>query len=406
MINIDTRLLSAVDSDELVLLIHIGKRMNKDRSCFPSIKLLAADTGWGIDKVQKIKNILEQKEIIQIKKGGGRFSNRYTVLTPYLGIYLGGQNTPSGKDRMQHTVKTDSSTIEITTATVGENSNEVLVIQDVIHSSIDNSSIENKNSFSFSEDALNEALKQKELLDQELRDKKIPFFIKGELFETLITCFYPDYSQIEAFHLIKYQFAGDLFSKLVDDESENRYAPLDTLTKNLFNKSWSAAEKIYETLKTLDRGKMRFVNYGYSHKEHGAGPRIYREKETSNYLKEGKRQVEAYVDFCRISGRHQVTDPDKIAETIMRSDWCEQLLDYTKPLIEKETYDPALDQNLISYWLMEMYYWPGDWQVRTCRRYNNRIIDGNEEYLKNNSQDKYDENGKITNERKKTTSSY
>lgn len=360
--NIDSRLLQQLTIDELGLAIHIAKRMNKERTCFPSIATLSKDTGWSYDKVQRIKGQLEQKKIIQIKKGGGRFANLYTVLTPHLGIYLGG-NLTSGQDNHGSTSEIhECSTSEIQGAALGKTSNQVLGDLTINNPIIEHESIEHK--------------------------KDIFSFHLSNIFESIVKNLYPDYAKVDQFQLISYHFHG---TKKLKEEIE-AFTALDPTTKLFFEKTWVAAGKIYNAIKTLNRRKLEFVSYGMTSKVHGDGPRLYREKETDNYQKEAIRQIEAYTDFCRLSGQHQVRKIDAVAETIMSSDWCQLLFDFAKIRIDKEQYDPAFDEYLLSYWLLELYYWTGSWETRVCKRYNNRIVDSGREYLIN-QENEFNHNG-------------
>lgn len=91
MINIDSRILSKVDEDELWLLIHLSKRLDKHRTCFPSNDLLCSETGWNIDKLQKVKGCLIKKRLLKVtprKTSKGRGSNLYTMKTPYLNVFV------------------------------------------------------------------------------------------------------------------------------------------------------------------------------------------------------------------------------------------------------------------------------------------------------------------------------
>lgn len=69
MLNIDTRLLELIDESEIWLLLHLAKRLGKqEESVFPSNATLLAETGWHIEKLQRVKKSLEQKNILKIKQ--------------------------------------------------------------------------------------------------------------------------------------------------------------------------------------------------------------------------------------------------------------------------------------------------------------------------------------------------
>lgn len=91
MINVHDELLNQVDHSEFWLLVHIVKRLNKDQFCFPSNKLLLQDTGWSIDKLQKIKRSLQDKGIIRVEaryNSERQTSNVYYLTSPYIGAYM------------------------------------------------------------------------------------------------------------------------------------------------------------------------------------------------------------------------------------------------------------------------------------------------------------------------------
>jgi len=94
MLNLDTRLISAdiLDENEFWLLMHIVKRINAKRTCFPSNKVLMIDTKFGRDKVVKTKQSLEKKGFIHTvgqRKNKGKFSsNIYKVTTKLVKIFV------------------------------------------------------------------------------------------------------------------------------------------------------------------------------------------------------------------------------------------------------------------------------------------------------------------------------
>ncbi len=91
MINLDDRILSKVDQNELWLLMHLSKRLNKNRTCWPSNKALLRDLKWSIDKLQKCKKTLMDKGLLSViirKNDSGQSSNMYLVKTSLIGIYI------------------------------------------------------------------------------------------------------------------------------------------------------------------------------------------------------------------------------------------------------------------------------------------------------------------------------
>lgn len=91
MINLDTRLLKVVDENELWLLCQLAKRINSFRECWPSNATLCKDTGWHIEKLQRVKKSLVQKGLLQIKPRkipDGQTSNMYYVTTKYVSLFV------------------------------------------------------------------------------------------------------------------------------------------------------------------------------------------------------------------------------------------------------------------------------------------------------------------------------
>lgn len=134
LLNLDSRLINPtdpnrLDADEFYLSAHLTKRINNERTCYPSIKTLSYDCGWCPDKTRAVLKSLEQKNIIKKQSGGGRYSNTYTVLSPYLKIYLGVKNTPPDKSLSLPSDNIACTTTEIPTAPIHENSKEVLSIE-------------------------------------------------------------------------------------------------------------------------------------------------------------------------------------------------------------------------------------------------------------------------------------
>lgn len=103
MINIDDRLIGQHDGDELKLLLTIAKRINVDRTAWPSLNTLVGETRWGKPKVIAVTKRLVEKGALSVEKkvmrSGGNASNIYRVLTDGIGVYLGLNNavTPSNE---------------------------------------------------------------------------------------------------------------------------------------------------------------------------------------------------------------------------------------------------------------------------------------------------------------------
>jgi len=92
MINVDDRLLtSGINADQLYLLLHISKYINKDMSCFPSNATLCLSTAWGLTKLKEVKKSLIADGYIsstERKKGEFQLTNLYKIETEYLSVWV------------------------------------------------------------------------------------------------------------------------------------------------------------------------------------------------------------------------------------------------------------------------------------------------------------------------------
>lgn len=96
MINIDTRLLSQINPDELYLVCHIVNYMNQNKMCFPSNAKLSKDSTFSQSKILRIKNSLVDKKIMTVTRrfraDGSQTSNLYKLQTEYIGVYISAKN--------------------------------------------------------------------------------------------------------------------------------------------------------------------------------------------------------------------------------------------------------------------------------------------------------------------------
>lgn len=350
MINIDSRLFNKdnperLDADELYLAIHLTNRINDKRFCFPSIKTIAKDCGWGADKVQVVKKRLEDKGVIQVKKGGGRFANLYTVLTPYLGIYLGGKIHPVDKSIVQQEVKDpvqQGGNSQVQQG--GEHLHQVLAIEELNNEELDSEVL----------------IREKNWVS--LRDR--------DIFKILIECIFQSYDKYKNGNTFKHSEL-DSGNFLLSNEVRDTIEP--TVRKTL-EKIMGAAVKICNAFEELKRPRPAYRKHG----DRNGEPR------EPDAWKESKDQIEAYADWCRLTKTYITTDAEKLPEKIISTDWCAKLLQYADEHIKANppnNYDPAYDEELQSYWLKELFYWTPMY-VYACEKYSNRLVFDGEEYLK------------------------
>lgn len=93
MVNIDTRIIKffKLSESEFWLLFHVVSMLDKDMKCFPSNDRLMEDTGWAIEKLQKIKKSLYAKGIIVVHNrynGKRQASNLYYLKTDLISLFV------------------------------------------------------------------------------------------------------------------------------------------------------------------------------------------------------------------------------------------------------------------------------------------------------------------------------
>ena len=104
MLNIDDRILaSGITPDQLFLLCHIAKHMNRDLTCFPSNATLCMSTAWSLSKLKEVKKSLIVDGYLSAKErynDKGQTTNLYTIKTEYLSVWTnlagkGDNDTPA-----------------------------------------------------------------------------------------------------------------------------------------------------------------------------------------------------------------------------------------------------------------------------------------------------------------------
>ncbi len=92
MINLDDRIFEDVKKPEhMWLLLHIARRIGKNRDCWPKNFTLAKDCNWSENTVQKYKKQLKELGLLTIEKrfvNNKQAANSYLVNTPDIKLYI------------------------------------------------------------------------------------------------------------------------------------------------------------------------------------------------------------------------------------------------------------------------------------------------------------------------------
>ena len=92
MINIDDRILTALNEQEIYLTLHIAKRMKASRmTAWPSLATLAADCKWDERTVKRWRDSLVEKGFLSVTVKPG-MPNTYSFLRAGIGVFQGLEN--------------------------------------------------------------------------------------------------------------------------------------------------------------------------------------------------------------------------------------------------------------------------------------------------------------------------
>lgn len=335
MINIDSRLLCDLSDSEFRLLCYLGSRMNKERITWPKNKTITSDLKWSTDKLQSVKKKLVDRKVIEISSGwdgAAQTSNRYRIINTHIGVYSPGKKHDGVEVSIPVIENILPSPPEPSTSAQSENSGySPLAISG--------------NKVLYTEVLSTEVSNIEELRIEELNIR--------DVFTNLIDCFFPDYKHS---HALTYCYEKEKLNKSVLE---------------LLKKIDGAAREIYSAIKSIGRNKILVDdNLKFSRSSGKVSPR-----------EDAIDQIKAYHDYCRLTQTYITTNPEYIPEKIISADWCQKLYDWASPRIDNEKYDPATDDDLLSYWLNEIFYVDG--VVQMCRRYSNRVVVYGDEYLLN-----------------------
>jgi hypothetical protein len=82
---IQESLIRKLDQSEMWMLMHLIRDSVPETKCYQSNRQLCERLGWGIDKMQRVKQSLVEKGIINVierkNDDGGQLSNAYEVIT-------------------------------------------------------------------------------------------------------------------------------------------------------------------------------------------------------------------------------------------------------------------------------------------------------------------------------------
>lgn len=313
MINLDSRLLTELDENELFLLANLANRINGDRTCFPGNSLLCKELRWSKEKLQRIKKQLSEKGFVKIDtrhkdNGKGQTSNLYTILTPQVGNYTPGRKTDTGGAEIPAGGISENQPppcLETGTRGGGKTDHELLIT---------------------------EALETERLTKEELEKEKkyILFLCIREVFEEIILGLYPQFWDFK--RIVKFEW------KDVELEKGGTTPTFDDVTdptiRRTLQKIYAAAASLHSAYKELNRPIPAWRNWKSAWKGERDGQ--------PDAEQEAADQVRAYAEYCRVTGTYPTKDPDKLAERVLQSDWCQMLKEYAEPRFPRE-YDPMDD---------------------------------------------------------------
>lgn len=314
MINIDSRIISTIDANELFLLVNLANRMNQDKTCFPSNKTICNDLKWSKEKLQQVKKRLVEKGILKIDfrhkdSGPGQTSNLYRILTPQVGNY-----TPGLEIGMGEVGKSVSPPVgNPDTAPVGKSGmsqggkpgNEVLT---------------------------NEVLTNEELTIEELkkeRENNSLLLSHYDILKELILFIYPHLENVDY----------NIFE-------ENDHIK-DPNTQNLLKKIRRVAENLHSAFNELKQPIPAWRNWQSTYNGIEAGK--------PNARQDAIDQLQSYAEFCRVTKTYMTTDPEKLTEKILMADWCVKLKEYADERFPGQ-YDPMADFDGSPDWIMWYFY--------------------------------------------------
>jgi hypothetical protein len=136
MLNIDTRLLAQVDENEFWMLCHLAKRVNgKGRICWPANKTLCRDTGWHIEKLQRVKSALAEKGFIEVTQRPDK-TNLYKINTQKISVFINLEDVEFEESEEKGTGKSDihKGTGKSGRRSTGKSGNKVLTNEVLISS--------------------------------------------------------------------------------------------------------------------------------------------------------------------------------------------------------------------------------------------------------------------------------
>lgn len=282
MLNIDSRLLTKVNADELYLLAMITDRVNAEGKAWPGNNLLLQNTNWGIEKLQKVKKSLYEKGIIKVnirKSGKRQTSNSYQLQTNLISKYSGSGKTDIGFSG--GVGKSGIPPMPENQISPGSGKSGREIYRSINHE---------------------EVLGKEEVLGNR---ESMPI----EIFEI---------------------FRNSFFSSVPGHTSGT------AVENNLRKKIFEAAGQVYEFYKKNTPSVFpEWVGGG-----------------NGNPYQAYVHQVEAHSDYLRLTNSKPAIVPTTIAQTIISRDWTNLLYDF----VNNNAYDPIEDNNLLSSWVMEIFY--------------------------------------------------
>jgi hypothetical protein len=315
MINVDDRLLSQLDANEFFLISFLTAKMNEERVSWYSNKSMCKALNWSMVRLQTTKQKLVEKSIITVtpqlrSNNPGQWTNLYKVVTPLTKNYTPTSKLDMGAVSnlgMGHAVKLDTP--------------PALKLDSTPTSKLGNKVLNTK------------ALNTEELNIEELKRESEEYFFSlstQNIFKKIIEFIYPQFESLE-----------------LRDEDRDEQKIDNAVTLKIIKKIRGAAREIYQAYKSANKQIPSWRNWKSVH--------VHERDGEPDAEQDSIDQLESYVEYCRATDTHMVTNPENLAERIIQQDWCTKLKQYAEKRFPDE-YDPMDDFNASPNWVVWYFY--------------------------------------------------